>query len=62
MNIKIERVKKNLSQRELAEMIGISLPTMRKYEEEPMAADGKTLCKMATIFECSTDYLLERDL
>lgn len=60
MNIKVERVKKQMTQAELAKLVGISLPTMRRYEEEPGKADGVTLCKLATIFECTTDYLLER--
>lgn len=60
MNIKIERVRNRMSQTDLAKILGISRPTMEKYESSPDLAPGRILVSMADIFDVSVDYLLER--
>lgn len=60
MNIKVERVKRNLTQDDLAKIAGVSLPTMRRYESDPSEAPSKVICILADYFEVTTDYLLER--
>lgn len=60
MNIKLERVKRGLTQADLAKIAGVSLPTMRRYEADPLAAPSKVLCILADFFEVTTDYLLGR--
>lgn len=58
MNIKVERVRKNITQSELAEAIGISTNTLQKYEKGIDKIPSGKLIAMAELFDCSTDYLL----
>ena len=60
VNIKVERVKRNLTQDDLAKIAGVSLPTMRRYESDPSEAPSKVICILADCFEVTTDYLLGR--
>ena len=60
MNIKLERVKRGLTQADLAKIAGVSLPTMRRYEADPSTAPSKVLCILADFFEVTTDFLLGR--
>lgn len=57
-NIKVERVRHGYSQTILAERIGVSLTTLRSYEEDPMNVPGDKLVALAEHFHVSTDYLL----
>ena len=58
-NVKIERIKKNVSQAEMARQLGVSRPAYRHYEENPGDARGEILGKLAQIFGCTIDYLLK---
>ena len=58
INIRYFREKNNLTQTQLAKMMGMSLDTVSRYEtgkREPKASD---LCKMAEIFHCTLDELM----
>ncbi len=57
-NIKIERVRHGYSQQILADHIGVSMNTLRSYEEDPMNVPGNKLVELARHFHVSTDYLL----
>jgi len=57
-NIKIERVRHGYSQQILADHIGVSMNTLRSYEEDPMNIPGEKLVALAKHFHVSTDYLL----
>ena len=57
--IRMYRYKKDITQCELAKMLGVSQSTVTKWElgiSYPMA---KNLIKLAEIFECSIDELLK---
>lgn len=61
MSIKVERIRLGMTQKELADAIGVTDLTIGKYEKDPLIAKGKELTKMADLFGCSVDYLLERN-
>jgi len=58
--IKLERIRIGLTQRQLAEIIGVTELTIGKYEQNPQQASGRNLIKLADLFDCSVDYLLGR--
>ena len=51
---------KDLKQKELAEILGISRSTLASYEQGRREPDFDTLQKIADYFNVSTDYLLGR--
>ena len=53
------RTEKNLSQKDLAEAIGVSQSTIAKIEIGRNEATASTIRKLAKYFNISTDYLLE---
>lgn len=57
-NIKKLRIKKNLTQENVAHHLGITRPAYTAYEIGKREPDFKTLTKLATLFDVSTDYLL----
>jgi len=56
--IKQLRIKKDLSQKDLASMLGICNTTLSQYEKNKRAPKFETLLKLADILGVSTDYLL----
>lgn len=56
--IRIQRKEKKLTQKGLAEILGIDHTTISKWESNIYEPDSKSLSKLAEIFEVSTDYLL----
>lgn len=56
--LKSLRIQSNMSQAELAELIGISRSAISSYENGTRSPNHDTLVKFATIFNVSTDYLL----
>lgn len=65
MQIFCERLKEmrhicQLTQRQMAEKIGISQPSYIRYENGKSEPTLENLDKIATIFDVSTDYLLGR--
>lgn len=59
--IKQLREAKSLSQRQLADEVGITKQAISKYEKGIDMPSAMTLCALADVFECSTDYLLGRE-
>jgi len=58
--IKLLRLQKNLTQEQLAEIIGISRSALSMYELNEREPDIETIIKFADFFQVSTDYLLGR--
>ena len=59
--IKQLRIKKKLSQKDLADQLGICNTTLSQYEKNKRAPKFETLLKLADILSVSTDYLLNAD-
>lgn len=49
---------KRLTQNELSEKVGISLPFMGHVERGTRVMSIETLAKLARVLDCSTDYIL----
>ncbi len=58
--LKLLRKEKDLSQRELANLLNISNGTVAMYETNKRQPDNETLSKIADFFNVSIDYLLCR--
>ena len=58
--LKFLRKKKNLTQSDMANMLGITRQGYGKYESSDSQPDLVTLEKLANFFDVSTDYLLGR--
>ena len=56
--LSILRKSKGLTQKEIAEHIGVSRQTYTNYESGNREPDFKTLLKLAEYLDVSTDYLL----
>ena len=54
------RLSKNLTRKQLADVIGVTEATMRKWETRPQAVRSRTLIKLAVFFDVSIDYLVGR--
>lgn len=52
------RLQKNLSQKDVAELIGINITNYGNYERADAIPSAESLQKLAGIFEVSIDYLL----
>ncbi|MEB6549126.1 helix-turn-helix domain-containing protein [Heyndrickxia sporothermodurans] len=52
------RKKKNLTQEELAQRVGISRAALSHYEKDRREPDFETLKKIADFFDVSSDYLI----
>lgn len=53
------RLKRGLTQAQLAERIGTSLATLKRWESGQTAPKSTALVKLAEILECSISELLE---
>lgn len=58
--IKRLREKAGLSQKALAEKIGVSQQSINKYENHNIEPDIETLIRIADVFDTSVDYLIGR--
>lgn len=54
------RVARGIYQKQLAAYLQVSVGTISNYENGIHYPDLQTLCKLATYFHVSTDYLLDR--
>ena len=61
MKIKDFRKRYNLSCREVAEKIGVSLQAMQRYENEKAEPSINNLIKLAKLFNVSVDTLIGND-
>ena len=55
------RRKKNITMKQLGEMVGVSESAISQYENGKRQPDQPTLIKIADYFNVSTDYLLGRN-
>ena len=60
LNIASERVRKGLTQAELADRLGVSVATVKSWEQSRSEPKGSSICEMADLFGCTSDYLLGR--
>ena len=56
--IKKLRMSRKLSQRELAELLGVSVTLISNYENSERTPSAENIISLANIFRCSSDYLL----
>ena len=56
--IRSMRRKKDITQKELAMMLGVKQATISKWEEGENEPNSSTIINLAKIFDCSTDCLL----
>ena len=60
MRIKELRTEKNMTQNEIATVLGISRQVFANYEKEINYPDPKMLVKLADFFDVSIDFLVGR--
>lgn len=60
-NLKYLRKSKDLTQKEIAEDLGITQPTYQQWESGKRSPTAETLEKLADYFDVTTDYLLGRE-
>lgn len=60
-NIKVEREKNNLTQKDCADIFGVTLRAWQTYEQGVSEPKYEMLCKIADYFNVSLDYLLGRE-
>lgn len=61
MRLKELRINKGYSQEKVAKILGVARTTITNYENGESKPDIEMLVKIANIFKCSIDYLLEND-
>lgn len=57
-NITSERIRMGISQKELADKLGVSLTTVSRWEQGRSLPNSTDLISMRNVFGCSVDYLL----
>lgn len=62
MNLKKLREEAGVSQKALAEAIGVSQQSVNKYENHNIEPDIGTLIRIADYFDTSVDYLIGRSI
>ncbi len=60
-NLKTARKKSNLTQPQVAEILGITPVAYQNYEYGKREPNGDTIVKLADLFGVTTDYLLGRE-
>ena len=53
-----ERKLKNLTQEQLAELLGVSRQSISKWESDLAFPETEKLLRLCDLFDCSLDYLL----
>ncbi len=61
---KLSKLRKeyNYTQEQLADILGVSRQSVRKWESDIAYPETEKLIKMGKLFECSMDYLLNEDI
>lgn len=59
-NIKSERVRLNISQKELGDMVGVDESTIARWERDVAPVKAGHLKALSDIFHCTTDYIIGR--
>lgn len=57
-NLKMLREESGISQKQLAEIIGVSQQSINKYENHNIEPDIETMIRFADYFNTSVDYLI----
>ncbi len=60
IRIKAERAMLGLSQKDFAEKLNVSIPTVQKWEYGDVNMPCDQLCRVSDFFGCSVDWLLGR--
>ncbi|SFT45807.1 putative transcriptional regulator [Lishizhenia tianjinensis] len=58
-NLKVERAKKDMTQAQLAEKIGVSRQTINATEKGKYIPSTLLALKMASVFECKVEDIFE---
>lgn len=61
MNIEAERARNQYTKEEVSSRLGITQKTYMNYVKGATPIPSDTLCLMADLFRCTTDYLLGRE-
>lgn len=61
LNLKIARIKKGLSQSELAELVNVQAFSISRYETGTQWPSIETLLRMSEVLEVSVDHLLGKE-
>lgn len=56
------REKQDITQKELADLVGITEATVSRYENDQRKPRGEILIKLAKVLNISTDYLLDENI
>ncbi len=59
-NIRLLRMRSNMSQQQLADVINVSQQSINKYENHDVEPNIETLCAIADYFNVSVDFLVGR--
>ena len=59
-NLKLLRAEKNISQQQLADVVGVSQQSINKYENHSVEPDIDTLIRISDFFSVSVDFLIGR--
>ena len=59
LNMKVERVKHNLTQDDLAKQIGVHKNVISRWETGDSEPTSKNLIALCNLYECSPEYLLD---
>ena len=59
LNLKEIRIAKGVSQLELAQAVGVTVPAVSSWETERFSPSLENLIKIAAFLECSVDDLLK---
>ena len=57
-NLKLLRSENNISQQQLADVVGVSQQSINKYENHTVEPDIETLIKISDFFSVSVDFLI----
>lgn len=61
-HLKIERIKKGLTQAELAKQIGVGLSSITRWEKNNDTMPVSKLRELVELFGCSADYLVVQEV
>lgn len=61
-NMKAERVRRGLSIQQVAEMVGVHVNAVSRWENGEAEPLGSNLIKMSRFYGCSPEYLMEQTL
>ena len=59
-NMKAERVRRGLSIHQVAEMVGVHVNAVSRWENGGAEPLGSNLIKMSRLYGCSPEYLMEQ--